>query len=156
MSTSLLYHGWRVRGYDHVATRYEKGEIIFVIEHKPNSLRCPNCGGNDLIMRGKIPRRFVAPSIGRKPVGIELAVQRVECRDCGVVRRVRLGFADPYRFYIRAFERLAIELSRKMTIKDVAEHLMVSWDVIKGIVKRNLNRRLAKPKLHKLKRIAID
>jgi transposase len=43
-----------------------------------------------------------------------------------------------------------------MTIKDVAEHLGISWDVIKDIQKRHLTRRFARPKLKKLKRIAID
>jgi transposase len=43
-----------------------------------------------------------------------------------------------------------------MTIKDVAAHLGVSWDVIRNIQKCNLNRRFARPKLGKLKRIAID
>ncbi len=43
-----------------------------------------------------------------------------------------------------------------MTIKDVAEHLQVSWDTIKDIQARNLQRRFGKPKLHKLKQIAID
>jgi transposase len=43
-----------------------------------------------------------------------------------------------------------------MTIKDVAEHLQVSWDTIKDIQARSLERRFGKPKLHKLKQIAID
>ena len=43
-----------------------------------------------------------------------------------------------------------------MTIKDVAEHLNVSWDVIKDIQKRNLTRRFGKPKLKRLRQIAID
>jgi hypothetical protein len=43
-----------------------------------------------------------------------------------------------------------------MTIKAVARHLGVSWDVIKDIQKRSLSRRFARPKLHKLKQIAID
>ena len=43
-----------------------------------------------------------------------------------------------------------------MTIKDVARHLGVSWDVIKDIQKRSLIRRFAHPRLHKLKQIAID
>jgi transposase len=43
-----------------------------------------------------------------------------------------------------------------MTIKAVARHLQVSWDVIKDIQKRSLSRRFARPKLHKLKQIAID
>jgi transposase len=43
-----------------------------------------------------------------------------------------------------------------MTIKDVAEHLQVSWDTIKDIQAANLQRRFGKPKLHNLKQIAID
>jgi transposase len=43
-----------------------------------------------------------------------------------------------------------------MTIQDVAQHLQVSWDTIKGIQATNLQRRFGKPKLHKLKQIAID
>ena len=43
-----------------------------------------------------------------------------------------------------------------MTIKDVARHLNVSWDVIKDIQKRYLQKRFARPKLKKLQQIAID
>jgi transposase len=43
-----------------------------------------------------------------------------------------------------------------MTILDVARHLGVSWDVIKDIQRRDLQRRFARPKLGGLKRIAID
>jgi transposase len=43
-----------------------------------------------------------------------------------------------------------------MTIRAVAKHLGVSWDVIKDIQKRDLSRRFAKPKLKHLQRIAID
>jgi transposase len=43
-----------------------------------------------------------------------------------------------------------------MTIKDVADHLGIAWDVIKDIQKRNLKRRFSKPKLKHLRLIAID
>ena len=43
-----------------------------------------------------------------------------------------------------------------MTIRDVADHLFVSWDTIKEIQAQHLQRRFGKPKLHKLKQIAID
>jgi transposase len=69
---------------------------------------------------------------------------------------VKIGFADPKKRYTRSFERYALDLSRHMTIKDVAEHLQVSWDTIKDIQARNLQRRFGKPKLHKLREIAID
>ena len=43
-----------------------------------------------------------------------------------------------------------------MTIKDVARHLGVSWDVVKDIQKRYLTKRYSHPRLKDLKLIAID
>jgi transposase len=43
-----------------------------------------------------------------------------------------------------------------MTIKDVATHLGISWDVIKEIQKEDLKRRFGKPKLKHLRHLAID
>lgn len=94
--------------------------------------------------------------IGGRPVWVLLPVQRVECRRCGLVQRVDVAFADRRRSYTRAFERYALDLCRCMTIQDVAHHLGVSWDVIKSIHKRYLQRRFSKPKLKKLTRIGID
>jgi len=94
--------------------------------------------------------------IGGKPVSLALAVPRVECRGCGAVRQVKIGFADSRLSYTRAFQRYALELSRYMTIKDVAKHLGISWDVIKEIQKGDLQRRFGKPKLKHLRLIAID
>jgi transposase len=109
-----------------------------------------------VIGRGGHDRRFRTLPIGGKPVYLAFWVPRVECRGCGAVRRVKVGFADQRVSYTRAFERYALELSRYMTIKDVACHLQISWDVIKEIQKRNLRRRFGRPKLKHLKQIAID
>jgi transposase len=78
------------------------------------------------------------------------------CRDCGKTRQAVIGFADPRRTYTKSFERYVLELSQHMTIKDVAEHLGVSWDVVKDIQKRYLRKKFAKPKLKRLRQIAID
>jgi transposase len=43
-----------------------------------------------------------------------------------------------------------------MTIQDVADHLTLGWDTVKDIQARYLKRRFGKPKLDKLKQIAID
>lgn len=156
MSTSLLYHGFGIRGYKHVRTYYEEGGIIFKIRQQRNELRCPCCGSRDVTCRGQVERPFKSLPIGHKPVSILLAIQRIWCVACDVVRQVRIGFADQRRSYTRSFERYALELLRHMTIQDVAQHLGVSWDVIKDIEKRNLKKRFNRPKLRKLKRIAID
>ena len=106
--------------------------------------------------KGKKDRSFRTVPIGGKPVYLNFAVPRVECRQCEAIRQVKIGFADPRVTYTRSFERYALELSRLMTIKDVADHLGITWDVIKDIQKRNLQRRFAKPKLKHLRQIAID
>jgi len=94
--------------------------------------------------------------IGGKPMTITLAIPRVACPACAVIRQVPLDFADPRRSYTRSFERYALELSRLMTIQDVAQHLQVGWDTIKDMQKRDLQHRYQKPRLSKLKQIAID
>ena len=72
------------------------------------------------------------------------------------MRQVKIPFADPRRSYTSSFERYALELSRRITIRDVARHLGVGWDVIKDIQKRDLSRRSAKPKLKHLRHLALD
>ena len=156
MSTSLLYHGFGIKGYQYKRTQYQGGSVIFTIEQDPSEHCCPECRSNRVIRKGKNPRRFRTLPIGGKPVFVLLGLQRVLCLACGLVRQIRPGFADARRSYTRAFERYALELSRHMTIKDVAHHLKVNWGTIKNIQKRNLKRRFSRPKLGKLKQIAID
>ena len=156
MSTSILYHGFGLVGYDYVRTQYREGKIIFTIQRKRDKIRCPVCGSRDVVFRGTTPRRFRAIPIGHKRVFFDLEVQRIGCRRCSCIRQVGLGFADPRFSYTHAFERYALELSRLMTIRDVARHLNISWDVIKEIQKRDLTRRFSRPSLKNLKRIAID
>jgi len=156
MSTSLLYHVFGVRGYSHVRTAFRQGGVEFTIRQAPDTLRCSACGSDRLIRRGQVTRRFKALPFGGRPTTIVLPIQRVACQLCGALRQVRVAFADAQRSYIRSFERYAAALCRKMTIEDVANHLQVGWDMIKDIHKRYLKRRFRKPKLRKLKQIAID
>jgi transposase len=156
MSTSLLYHAFGTKGYRYVRTAYVQGQTIFTLGQEPATCRCPACGSADVVSRGRVERRFRCLPIGTRPTSLVLPVPRVECRACGVVRQVDVTFADPRRSYTRRFERYVRELSRRMTIRDVAAHLGVGWDLVKDIQKRDLSRRFAKPKLKHLRRIAID
>ncbi len=45
-----------------------------------------------------------------------------------------MDFVDERPPYTHAFERYVLELSHHMTIRDVAEHLGVGWDLVKGII----------------------
>lgn len=156
MSTTILYHGFGVVGYEYVRTHVENGCITFGIEQPRERLRCSQCGSDEVWCQGGIDRTFRTLPIGGKPVFVQLKVARVYCFHCACHRQVKVGFADPKKHYTRSFERYVLELSRHMTIQDVARHLQVSWDTVKDIQARHLHQRFGKPKLHKLKEIAID
>jgi transposase len=156
MSTSLLYHRFGIVGYRYVRQQFMAGATVFHIEQPRDRLRCSHCGSDAVWAQGGVDRSFKGLPIGKQPTLIQLEVPRVRCWECGLVRQVKIQFADPKKRYTRAFERYALDLSRNMTIQDVAHHLQVSWDTIKEIQAADLKRRFGKPKLGKLKQIAID
>jgi transposase len=133
MSTSLLYHGFSIRGHKYVRTEYHGGAMIFTIRQNLKACRCEVCGSHDVRPRGDVERRFRSLPIGSRTTFVVLPIPRVGCQACGMVRQVEVSFARPRRSYTKAFERYALELSRHMTTRDVARRLNVSWDVIKDI-----------------------
>lgn len=130
MSTTLLYHGFLIKGYQYVRTIVEKGILVFRIIQNASAIRCPVCRSGEIRRRGTQLRRFRHLPIGLKPFYIDLPVQRVECLKCKIVRQVNINFASPRKSYTKAFEGYVPELSRKMTVLDVAKHLNISWDVV--------------------------
>jgi transposase len=109
-----------------------------------------------VVKRGRYERWLRTVPIGFKPVWLCVDVPRVECRDCGGIRRIDLRIAEPRRWYTRAFERFALTLTRMMTMLDVSTLLGIGWDGVKAIFKRHLLRRFGRPSLSRLKYIAID
>ena len=156
MSTSLLYHGFQVRGYEYQWTKYEGGRIEMGVRRRRDEMACPTCGNRRVTLRGTVERALRTVPIGRKAVILRVTVQRVWCGRCGRVQQVKMGIADPYQMYTKAFERLALDLCRSMTIQDVARFLGVSWDVIKDIEKRYLGRKFGRPSLKDVRLLAID
>ncbi len=156
MSASIVYHGFGIRGYQYERSFYEDGTVTFVISQARDRLRCPRCGTSHVERRGEVTRAFRLLPIGRRPVQVVLDVARVFCERCWITRQVKVGFADEHRRHTRSFERYVLELSQHMTMKGVARHLQISWDTVKEIQKRHLERHYARPKLRHLKEIAID
>jgi transposase len=156
MSTSLLYHRFGLPGYRYVKQDFVEDTTIFRIEQPRERLRCSHCGSQEVWAQGGVERTFQTLPIGKQPTLIHFKVPRVLCFECGNVRQVKIGFADPKKHYTRALERYVLELSRLMTIQDVADHLVLGWDTVKEIQAKNLKRKFGKPKLHNLKQIAID
>lgn len=156
MSTTLLYHGFGIRGYVYRRTRFEQGSVTFTIEQRRPDLRCSECGTKQVQRRGHVTRELQHLPIGGKPVFVELDVARVHCPKCDHIRQVQIPLADPQRSYTRAFARYVLELRESMTLADVAHHLGVSDWMVRDIEKRMLQRKYSRPQLRHLKQIAID
>jgi transposase len=156
MSTSLLYHGFGISGYRHRRSEYEGGEIHFTIEQPTRGLRCAACGSREVVRRGSRTRRFRGLPIGRRAVWIVLPVPRLECRACGVVRQAEVKFAPGQHGYTKRFGRYVVERAHHMTMSDVAQHLGVSWNLVKALMKQELRKRFHRPPLKGLRLLAID
>ena len=113
MSAALLYRVYGVRGYRYVRTNCRGAFVLIRIAHNSAKFRCSACGSARVNKAGLVPRRLRTLPIGRRPVYLELPVQRLCCKDCGQTRQTRLGFAEEGRSYTHRFERYALELGRK-------------------------------------------
>lgn len=156
MSTSLLYHGFGVRGYRCLRTEQDGGMTLFHVEPSAKSVCCAACGSRNVIRRGGKERWFRNLPIGSRLTWVIANIPRVQCLDCKVVRQIKIGFAEPRRTYTKAWAQYALELTRKMTIKDAADALGVTWDVVKEIRKTYLRKHFSKPPLKGVTHLAID
>lgn len=102
--TSLLYQAFGIVGYYYLRTVYEGGKVFFGVGQRKHNLRCSACSSKNVKPRGKVKRRFQSLPIGCKKTFVDLEIPRVECRACGLVRQVKVGFADARRTYTRPLE----------------------------------------------------
>jgi transposase len=134
----------------------DEQRLLLSIEPQPHKVCCPQCGSREVIRRGQTIRWLRNLPVGGDCTWLIVSLPRVECRECRIVRQIRPGLAEERRTYTRSFARYVLELLRYMTIKDVAVHLGVSWDIVKDIQKQHLVRHYARPSLKQVRQIAID
>jgi transposase len=156
MPQSALYQVLSIHGYRVTRTEQLEKKLLLHLEPQPHRVCCPQCGSREVIRRGEKERWLRHVPIGRDCTWLIVTLPRVECWACGVVRQIKIGLADSRRSYTHAFERYVLELSRCMTILDVARHVSVGWDVVKDIQQRYLQRKYARPPLKDVRYIGID
>jgi transposase len=156
MSTSFIYHAFGLRDYYYKTTRFIGGILTFEITPKPEAIKCPECDSRSVIKKGSIKRDIRTIPVGSKPVILRTVIQKIWCPICQFVRQIKLSFSQEGKSYTRSFERYVLELSQFMTIKDIADHLRISWDTIKQIQKAHLQKRYRSIPLKKVRQIAID
>ena len=157
MSISLIYYAFGVNAkYEYVRQEFNKGAVYFTIKRPLEECKCKHCGSTRVRSRGQKERIFRNVPIGTKATYIKLRFRRLECLDCKKILQEEIPFAPKQKSYTKAFQRYVLEMSNKMTIKELAEHLHVSWDLIKQIQKEHLQKKYAKLKAKDLRFLAID
>jgi len=139
-----------------IKTEYKHGKVCVKVKTKEEKLQCSACKSWDIIKSGTKERMFRTIPIGVKKVFLLAVIQRIECKQCGLTRQEHLTFAEEKKSYTRSLERYIIELSKIGTIKDVSNHLNISWDLVKEVQKKYLKRHYSKPDLRSVQHIAID
>ena len=117
---------------------------------------CSVCGqeGGRMHMYGT--RRVRDLSLGHARVELVVPNRKLRCAGCGTVRTEGHDFLAPYRRYTLRFEQYVADLCRHMPIKQVADHVGLSWQAVKDIDKRRLQREVGTPCYDGLRLLAVD
>ena len=156
MDVSFMYHGFGLRTVECSRTEYKDNGIVLKVQTREDKLCCPECGSKKITRNGCTVRRFRSVPIGRKPVYIDMRVQRVKCCSCGCDQQERIPFTTDKRHTTHRLERLVIDLMKVMTISETAAYLGLSWSTVKDIHKNHLQRNYASPDISKVRFIGID
>ena len=127
MDVSFMYHGFGLRTVECSRTEYKDNGIVLNVQTRDDKLCCPVCKSNKITRNGYSVRRFRCVPIGRKPVYIDMRVQRIKCRVCGCDHQESIPFTTGKRHTTHRLERLVVDLMRVMTISETAAYLGLSW-----------------------------
>lgn len=156
MSTSLIYHGFGVVGYNYLKMEYREGNIFIHIEKKPEYQYCADCKSRNTAKKGCVQRKLKTVPIGKKRVYLVVHIHRLYCRDCGAIKLDPLLISFPKKHWTKSLGRYVVELLRFTTIEDVSKHMGMSWDTVKEIHVWALKKKFKKRKIKHLKRLGID
>lgn len=95
-------------------------------------------------------------SVGYHKTELAIKIPKLQCKNCGKIRQLKLDFADQKKHFTKSLERFAIDLCQIATIEKVAALTGLSWDTVKDIHKQHLFKKYRKIKLQKVHYIAID
>lgn len=73
---------------------------------------------------------------------MEVEVRRVQCRQCGKVKREKLDWALDSRFFTKRFAYTVGRKCRSMSVQDVAKEYRLDWHTVKELDKQYMQEQL--------------
>ena len=156
MSAEVFYRAMGLSGYWVADVWESRGGVIEVLVEPPReSLQCRACRSRRVHVHERKLRSWKDTPFAGKPVQIMMHSPRVRCLNCGVKTWHQPKFASGQKRYTLNFEKSVCGWLSRVTIQDVVETCGLSWDTVAEIDQRRL-KRLGRPELRNLKRLAID
>jgi transposase len=98
MDDSLLHGIFGVdKSYRAKGSEIRHGGVFVALEPMEELLVCPECGGREVIRKGKRTRRIQTLPVGFHPVFLEVEVPRCQCKACQKIFEIAPPFARPTR-----------------------------------------------------------
>ncbi|MBA2669669.1 MAG: ISL3 family transposase, partial [Gemmatimonadetes bacterium] len=138
-----------------VSERYTQSVITLAPDEGAMPI-CSVCGqeGGRMHMYGT--RRVRDLNLGHARLDLVVPNRKLRCGGCQTIRTEGHDFLAPYRRHTQRFERYVADLCRHMPIKQVADHVGLSWHAVKAIDKRRLQREVGTPRYDGLRLLAVD
>ena len=156
MSAAAVYRKMGLKGYEVEDTWEGQNGALYVAVSVPReSLRCRKCRCRRVHLDEHRQRFWKGAPLGLMPVIVTMKTPRVKCLSCSSKTWHQPAFATGQRQVTKEFERCLEQWLSRLTIRDAVETLGGSWNTVCDIDLRRL-KKLARPKLSDLKRLAID
>jgi len=143
---------WRVKD---VILRLQEGEVEVHLARDENSLlSCPECGkvcsGYD-----SRERRWRHLDTCQYQTILVAKVPRVECSEHGI-KQIKVPWAEPQSRFTALFEALVIDWLQEASITGVKRGMKLTWDEVDGVMRRAVERGLARRSVTLPEDIGID
>ena len=99
MSTTLLHQVFKTSDQECIQTEYKNGAITFYIQTKDSKLQCGWCNSFNVSKKSDYTKIFRIDSIESKPIFLNAVIQRLVCRDCGLIRQEKASYSDEMYLY---------------------------------------------------------
>ena len=155
MSAEALYKEMGLRGYEVLRSWEEDGALCVEVAARRAALTCKTCGCRRVHVHERRERWWQAPPFGVKLLWIMMKSPRVKCLECGSKTWHQPTFAVGQRRVTKQCEKTVAAWLPRMTIQDVGQMFALSWNTVSQIDLLRL-RKLPRPKLSTLRRLALD
>lgn len=153
---SCLVDLFDLDGISDPKVEFEESNVFINARLQTNRYPCLKCGSDRVKFKAKRFREFRLPPVGSKKVTLKLLVKKLQCCCCLYNWWPQVPLSKGKERMTESFVNHVLDLLRMGTIKDVAEHLGVSWDTVKDIHKERLQREYQEILIDDVKYVSVD